>query len=372
MNLKKFNEKKIFVTGLSGSGKTTFTKFFSVFYNILYFDFEANWGGYVETIENQYEKLIQKLPDEFIIDAIPYKYKIDNTLNSVCMSNALELNLEGWSHVYGRLNFLDYYEKNKDDIKIICVCCTNRQEFEKRLKFTYKIQAYNEYYNFYHLIIKKIFSKLNIEYFDSYANEFISEEELYKRISWINEDNINAIRKENLLQYINKQEYDKLYQDIECINFIGYTESFKTWDNIKNLVDWKGKKVADLGCFHGYFSLKTAKEGANVTGFDINPKILETTNYINEIEGDIINLKRWTGGEEISAEYDITLCLNVLHYFSNTKEALHNIKSKTVIFETNQDLVNVISKEFNITKKVQSHRPDINNNIRIILLCEKK
>ena len=372
MKLKKINEKKIFVTGLSGSGKTMFAKFFSAFYNIPYFDFELKWGGYQGIIENQFKNLIEKLPNKFIIDAIPYKYKIDNNLNNLKMINALELRLDGWTHIYGNLDFLNYYKKNKDEIKIICICCTNKEEFNKRLKFAYKIQAYNEYYNFYQIIVKNIFSKLNIEYFDSYYNDFITKEELYKRIDWIDESKINSLRKESLMQCINMQQYDKLYQDIECINFIGYTESFKTWDNIKDLVDWKDKKVADLGCFHCYFSFKIAKLGANVTAFDNNVSILEIANYINDIEENIIYLKRWTGGEEISSEYDITLCLNVLHYFSDIKKGLQNIKSKIVIFETNKNLVSIISEEFNIIKTIKSHRVDIENNERIILLCEKK
>ena len=70
------------------------------------------------------------------------------------------------------------------------------------------------------------------------------------------------MEKENFKKYLDTLSYDKYYQDIECINFIGYTKSSKTWDNIKDLVDWKDKKVADLGCFHGYFSFKSAKTSA--------------------------------------------------------------------------------------------------------------
>lgn len=182
--------------------------------------------------------------------------------------------------------------------------------------------------------------------------------------------NIN-MKKEELKIYLDKLSYDKYYQDIECINFIGYTKSYKTWDNIKNLVDWKDKKVADLGCFHGYFSIKAAKMGANVTGFDISDTVLSTTNIINEIEGNIIDTKVWAGGEEISEDFDITLALNVIHYFKDLKTSLKNIKSKTVIFETNQELVDTISEEFNIIKRVNSHRPDFYGKPRIILLCER-
>lgn len=89
---------------------------------------------------------------------------------------------------------------------------------------------------------------------------------------------------EELKKWIDTQEYDKYYQDIECIGLLGYTKSFKTWENIKRLVDWNGKKVADLGCFHGYFSFKAAKLGTIVTGLDDNVAVLKTTQLINELE----------------------------------------------------------------------------------------
>ena len=64
--------------------------------------------------------------------------------------------------------FLDYYEEHKDDVKIICICCTNKNEFYKRLESKFyktKTQAYSEYYGFYYDIVKDLYMKLNIEYF---------------------------------------------------------------------------------------------------------------------------------------------------------------------------------------------------------------
>jgi len=178
--------------------------------------------------------------------------------------------------------------------------------------------------------------------------------------------------KEELKKHFDDQTYDKKYQDIECLEIVGYAKSYKTWDNIKNLIDWKGKKVADLGCFHGYFAFKAAKLGAIVTGLDISETVLKTTKYINEIEGNIINIKKWEGGEEVSSDYDVALCLNVFHHFSDKKKALENIKSKFIIFEVNVNLLNLISEEFNIIKQVKSHRTDNSGIMRIILLCERK
>ena len=350
MELKKYNENKIFVTGLSGSGKTFFAKQYSKQFHVKYFDFDTNWK-YQSSEEEEYHKTIKKYPKKFITDAIPY----------TCTNN--------------QLNFLNYYNKYKNNIKIICICCTNKNQYDERLKnkfFKNKIQAYKDYNNFYFVTLKNIFSKLNIEYFDSCTNEFISENELYKRIEWINENNIKQLLKNELKIHLDSQEYDKYYQDIECINFKGYSESFKTWENIENLIDWKGKKVADLGCFHCYFSFKIAKKGAIVTAFDNNNNVLETANWINEINGNIINIKKWEGGEEISSDYVVSLCLNVLHHFPDMKKTLQNIKSKIVIFETNFNLIDLISEEYIIIQNKESHRIDVNGNKRIILLCVKK
>jgi 2-polyprenyl-3-methyl-5-hydroxy-6-metoxy-1,4-benzoquinol methylase len=172
--------------------------------------------------------------------------------------------------------------------------------------------------------------------------------------------------KEVLKKWLSEQTYDKNYQDIECIEFNGYSQSYKTWEQIKDLIDWENKKVADLGCFHCYFSLKVAKEGAKVTSMDINDEVLKTSKKINEIENNILTIKKWEGGEEVSEDFDVTLCLNVLHHFKDVSLGLKNIKSKIVIFEVNKPMIVNIEKEFNIIEKIQSYRSG-----RIILKCEK-
>jgi 2-polyprenyl-3-methyl-5-hydroxy-6-metoxy-1,4-benzoquinol methylase len=343
--MKKYKENKIFVTGISGSGKTTFAKKYSNYFNIEYFNFDDNWVYYSD---GQYENIIKKYPTQFITDAIPYTRDDNNSLRFI----------------------QDYYKNNENDIKIICICCTDINEFDNRVKdkfYTNKKEAYFAFYSYYFFDINE-FSKLNIEYYDSFYNEFISKTELLNKIK----DVPNYLKKIELKEHLEIQTYDKKYQDIECIDFIGYSESFKTWDTIKDLIDWNGKMVADVGCFHCYFAFKIAKLGGFVTALDINESVLLTANYLNIIEGKIINLKKWSGGDEISSDYDVTLCLNVIHHFSDIKNALHNIKSKFAIFETNTEFIDIISDDFNILKKLNSHRVDFKGNARIILLCEKK
>lgn len=342
--MKKFTENKIFISGISGSGKSTFAEEYSKKYNITYFNFDDNWTYYAD---NQYEQIVEKYPEQFVTDAIPYTRDENN-----------------------KYKFLDYYEKNKNDIKIICICCTDINEFNNRIKdkfYTNTEEAYNSFYYYYFFEIND-FSNLNIEYYDSCTDEFITKDELLNRINWFP----TFLKKFKLKNHLDSQVYDKYYQDIECLDFIGYSESYKSWDNIKNLIDWKGKKVADLGCFHCFFSIKIAKEGGIVTGFDINDSVLSTSKLINEIEEDIIDIKKWEGGDEIPSEFDVSLCLNVIHHFRDIKKGLQNIKSRLVLFETNSDLIDLISEEYNILETKKSHRKDVNNNDRIILLCEKK
>lgn len=167
-------------------------------------------------------------------------------------------------------------------------------------------------------------------------------------------------------KYLDSRTYDKKYQDIEYINFTGYSESYKTWWAIKDLVDWKDKKVADLGCFHGYFSFRIARLGGRVTGMDRSSDVLETTAILNEAYGNIIEIKQWVGGELVPEEFDVALCLNSLHHFGDEEKALKNIKSRWAIFEVKYDQRFLISQYFLTIRKIQSHRPG-----RIIVMGER-
>jgi len=170
----------------------------------------------------------------------------------------------------------------------------------------------------------------------------------------------------DLKPYLDTQTYDKYYQDITCIGFTGYSESFKTWERIKDEVSWTGKLVADLGCFHGYFCFQIAKAGGKVTGFDKSGMVLKTTDHINELEGNLITTKVWVDTEPIIGKYDVVLCLNALHHFSDPDAFLENIDCDMGVFEVNLDMESLIAKHFAINKRIESHREN-----RIILVARK-
>lgn len=173
--------------------------------------------------------------------------------------------------------------------------------------------------------------------------------------------------RDGIKRHLDSCKYDKTYQDIECIDFVGYSQSFKTWEAIKGLIDWKDKTVADLGCFHGYFSFKIAQNGGRVVAMDRSSEVLETTEMLNGIYGNIIQTKPWVGGEEVPDTFDVALCLNVLHHFGDEEKALKNIKSKWVVFEVKYDQRFLIAQYFTEIKTVPSHRMG-----RIIVLGERR
>lgn len=159
--LVKYSENKIFITGLTGSGKTTFAKEYSKKFNVKYVDFDENWGYNKSPIE-EYSKIVSIYPIEFVTDAIPYPIIDDKFL------------------------FLDYYNLYKNDIKIICLCCTDKNELYYRISLKkYKPNnILDEFNSFYFHTIKTLFSIFDMIYYDTYQNEFINKDELYKRITW--------------------------------------------------------------------------------------------------------------------------------------------------------------------------------------------
>jgi SAM-dependent methyltransferase len=171
---------------------------------------------------------------------------------------------------------------------------------------------------------------------------------------------------EDFKAHLDSLTYDKYYQDITCIGYTGYSESSKTWERIKDEVPWKDKLVADLGCFHGYFSFQIAKAGGKVTGCDKSSTVIKTTDIINELEGNLITTRVWEDSQPITEKYDVVLCLNALHHFSNPENFLETIDCDIAVFEINADMEPLIEKYFAINKRIESHREN-----RIILIARK-
>ena len=172
---------------------------------------------------------------------------------------------------------------------------------------------------------------------------------------------------EQLKELIDQQSYDKYYQDIESIGFTGYSKSHISWRHIEALnIEWKDKVVCDLGCFHGYFSLKVESVGADtVIGLDLSEEVLKTARAINAFSKGNVKFLQWRGGDP-TPDCDIALCLNMLHHTEDVEETIANIRCKRALFEVNAPQKRIIEKLFKILKEGPSHRRN-----RILLFSER-
>lgn len=154
--IKRFDNKKIFVVGAYGNGKTTFARDYAYQYGNRYIDFDRNFS--YKIVDDL--KFLNILPKDnpFVVDGIPF----DKT-------NSYE-------------NFVSYALSEKPII--ICVCFTDKiqamnQMWAKQLTH-YAVMQYTLLYNFG---INKLLD-LDIHFYDCSHQEFISYKEFKERISW--------------------------------------------------------------------------------------------------------------------------------------------------------------------------------------------
>jgi len=167
--------------------------------------------------------------------------------------------------------------------------------------------------------------------------------------------------------YFNALPYDKFYQDVELIGLKGHGKSEATWNLMKDMYDWKSKRVIDLGCFHGYFCFKAEKEGAIVTGVDRAPNILYTTGLIRDLYKSNLVTGTWNAGDIVPALYDIALLMCMSYNLSNAEETLMNIKTKHVLFDVAEYEIPLIQKYYTIMKHKKSPKITPHGSWHVIL-----
>lgn len=352
--------KKIFITGYSGCGKTILKgRIASENEEMDNFNFDAKFDYSNLEDATTIFNLINS-SDSFVIDAIPFEVSSDKGFN------------------FDR--FKKFSEEN--DIEVIITVCSNFEDLVGRI-------VYKPYFVISNTDIRKKFLsdfiptnnnllslldsiKCTPKYFDSFKNEYVSKDRFLEILESMTKSINDSLLQYNTIFdiYLSTLKYDKNYQDIEFINKVGYSKSYKTWGNIKDLIKWEGKSIFDMGCFHCYFSIKVKEMGAfKVYGLDNNANVIGTARIINKILQNNIEVLKWEAGEP-TPETDIGLCLNVLHHAIDAESALKNMNCKKAIFEIEKRQVAIVKKYFNILKEVKSHREDASQD-RIILLAEK-
>jgi len=89
----------------------------------------------------------------------------------------------------------------------------------------------------------------------------------------------------------------------------------------------RGKRVLDIACNSGFWSLQCALKGAQVVGFDARPELIDQANLIKSIVGienaEFRLLDFWDmNPSALGGQFDIVLNLGILYHLPNPLEAL--------------------------------------------------
>ncbi|MBU1046014.1 methyltransferase domain-containing protein [Patescibacteria group bacterium] len=334
-------KKIIIVMGCSGSGKTAFAKEYAKKNNTCYLDFDlifdyknpAPFQGFL----NKLGTLVRDTEKEtIIIDG----YILDNSPSINCLKELLNANIR------------------------LCLCFASPNIVYRRMRAKETSSPEEMSYEY----IKRLTRKL---YFAIIAND---KDPLL--IDTTN-DTSEIIHNENFpqrwrelvfLSDLNEMTHDKYYQDIELPSgkiLKGYSQSHKTWERLSSLVDFSGKNIFDIGCFHGFFSFKAEQAGAkSVTGLEKDERALKTARKLAWLkQSKILFLQGEIENFESPQKYDIVLVLNMLHHVKDIKSVLDNIcqLGKTIIFESyleQEEIILETAARFNLKmiKRINSHR----------------
>ena len=110
------------------------------------------------------------------------------------------------------------------------------------------------------------------------------------------------------------------------------------WVRLSNIFDWSNKKVLDIGCSDGYYSIMAAQAGTKSSkGIEIDPIRIKRANYAKEIlqvdnvDFEVANLYDL----KTDQKFDVSMALGMLHRVPDADALLKKMSevSDTVIVE---------------------------------------
>lgn len=107
-----------------------------------------------------------------------------------------------------------------------------------------------------------------------------------------------------------------------------------------DVLDFRGKRVLDLGCNAGWWSLGAVEKGGEfVLGIDGRPMHIDQANLVFEVNGIEKDKYEFVQGDVLEVDYreygtfDVVLCLGLMHHISRPMDLLEKIS------EVNSDLL---------------------------------
>lgn len=120
----------------------------------------------------------------------------------------------------------------------------------------------------------------------------------------------------------------------------------------------QGKRVLDIACNSGFWSIQCALLGAEVVGFDARPELIEQANFIKSLVGvDNVTFKTldfWEmSPQTLNGTFDVVLNLGILYHLPTPLEALRLTKSMarnvilldTGLYRWNDSVIKLIWEE---------------------------
>lgn len=213
------------------------------------------------------------------------------------------------------------------------------------------------------------------EYYNSTTGVFYNLESFKQIFSFYLEPYTKEMIEEKVREMQNTEGLDWGYHEFDLPENVrtgkdGYARNKPSWNVIKDIMDFKGKRVLDIGCFLGYFCQEIYKLGGIPSGVDRHPHAL----YYASIFGKITNTKfslhksdvNKKSLELIPGEFDVALCLSMFHHIEEKEYLLTYLnKIPQTIFEVNVTNVEEIGNVMKIVQNIDSPKDN-----RRILLCE--
>ena len=334
---------RVFITGVTGSGKTTLCNILSKSseyknHLIINFDRHVNYNAEVDSrLDDLYSILNNS--KSYIIDALPFLEGNDfNKFVSYLKNTQNEPTV-----LYIVFCEKNYWLSNRVPMKQAHISSLNVEPVTSEV-YSKMYDNFFEQFELTYKVLSPYFSAIKV--FDSEIGREIN----LKQFQSIYFKKYNSmLTRDQLLDLLHKQTYDKYYQDIEVVGFKGYSDSSASWERIDKLgINWQDKIVCDLGCFHGYFAFKVEQSGASkVYGLERSPDIVNFARELALTSKSSVDFLVWQGGEP-TPKCDIALVLNMLHHCNDQDSTLENINCEYAIFEINPPQIDTVSKYFEI------------------------
>ena len=342
--------KKTFITGPTGIGKTTSAKFLAAKHGVEYIDCDSEYKpapmypmiGFDVLTPKGCRNFLESLPRSCVVDNIPY----DPTWKT----------FSKWAD-------------GRKDVQVFC-------RVLPKGKWLLRKTASG------HPTTSKVWNLFWVETFSS----------LLQSVVYIDGEEDNEVTHSRAMDVIQMSEiihnclksapkwHDIKYQDIPEVNLKGYSGSAQSWENIKDLVDWKSSSVVDCGCFHGYMLFRASDAGCTkMVGLDFLNESLEIARAINRLRGDNVEFRKWDAGDTVP-KADVTLCLNALHHFPDSTHPLaqhSSVKCSTEdFFKSINSPVTILEAYSSFEDEINSHWPSVESfpsarKDRMIYRCKK-